>query len=305
MLKSRFPFTEPLSLLPLDVAAMKVPTFYPETRECSNEMLEYISDLQPDLWNSPPVTSYPDGFVPIHPMLQAVPILAPVPQRSTQSLPPLLESCVTPEIFFSPSDGALLLHDGPAITPRSFTMEHYTEIPQQSLLTPGNALNPHMLESSSCLLEYPRPVATTAVTPVPRQVNHSSTLLSPSCAIQGPTVSTKPSPVILGRQPQDQRSARRQALIENLGFTPVDPDRITTHEKKRLYLECLEEYVRYLQRQIELYGGVPVALAKSEEVTDALTNESLRTLLIHMQMKARASHEEQKKREDQYRCIRK
>lgn len=267
-----------------------------QTRECSNEMLEYISDLQPDLWNSPPVTSYPDGFVPIHPMLQAVPILAPVPQRSTQSLPPLLESCVTPEIFFSPSDGALLLHDGPAITPRSFTMEHYTEIPQQSLLTPGNALNPHMLESSSCLLEYPRPVATTAVTPVPRQVNHSSTLLSPSCAIQGPTVSTKPSPVILGRQPQDQRSARRQALIENLGFTPVDPyvsllalpsivqsanckifsDRITTHEKKRLYLECLEEYVRYLQRQIELYGGVPVALAKSEEVTDALTNESLR-----------------------------
>lgn len=316
MLKSRFPPTESLFSFPLDVVDMDVP-FYSQSSfqtsvikpdEFSYEMpLEYTQDPQPNLWNPPLTgavpaedifTGYSGDFAPIHPMLHPVPIFAPAPRQSSQPFPLLGLSCSTPnsDIFSNPSDVTRLLHDDQDRVPRTFIMKH-KGFSQQSLLPPGNSPDLN-LASSSLSVGYASPAAKTAAAPVPHRTNHSSTPTGPPLGVQN-YIPPRLSPITVSRQPQDQRSARRQALVEKLGFTPVDPDRITTHEKKRLYLECLEEYVHYLQRQIQLYGSVPVALEKSENVTDNLTNESIRTLLIHMQMKARAIHEEQTRREDQ------
>ena len=74
------------------------------------------------------------------------------------------------------------------------------------------------------------------------------------------------------------RKARRRAMAKSVGFEPTDPyvflmlyssynylstlskfyrDTITSHDKKRHYLECLEQYILYLHRQYELLGKTP------------------------------------------------
>jgi len=81
---------------------------------------------------------------------------------------------------------------------------------------------------------------------------------------------------------ESARKARRRAMAKSVGFIPTDPDTISSHEKKRHYLECLEQYVMYLHQQLELVGSQPVPL---ERVADyrGLSSRSIRTLLVHME----------------------
>ncbi|KAI1793906.1 hypothetical protein LXA43DRAFT_181557 [Ganoderma leucocontextum] len=80
----------------------------------------------------------------------------------------------------------------------------------------------------------------------------------------------------------NQRKAYFRSVSENVGFTITDPDTITSHDKKRSYLECLEEYVQWLHEQIRLVGHEPVALERISTYR-GLKNSSLRTMLVHMQ----------------------
>ena len=52
-------------------------------------------------------------------------------------------------------------------------------------------------------------------------------------------------------------------------------DTITSHDKKRSYLECLEEYVQWLHEQIRLIGYEPVPLERISSYR-GLRNSSLR-----------------------------
>jgi len=81
---------------------------------------------------------------------------------------------------------------------------------------------------------------------------------------------------------QSQRQARYHVLAESVGFTPTNPDKISHHEKKRLYVECLEQYVLYLHDQIRLMGAKPIAIERVSTYP-GLTSISIRTMLVHME----------------------
>lgn len=95
----------------------------------------------------------------------------------------------------------------------------------------------------------------------------------------------------------ETRKARRRAVAKSVGFVPTDPfvevsfcalhpayltctssDTISSHDKKRHYLECLEHYVMYLHEQLHLVGAEPVHL---ERVSDyrGLNSRSIRVRL--------------------------
>ncbi|KAF8350008.1 hypothetical protein F5887DRAFT_1070244 [Amanita rubescens] len=78
------------------------------------------------------------------------------------------------------------------------------------------------------------------------------------------------------------RRARRRPVNRNLGFISGDSETISSHEKKRHYLECLEHYVLYLHQQLKLVGAEPVPLERVQQYR-GLSNRSMRTLLVHME----------------------
>ncbi|EMD42213.1 hypothetical protein CERSUDRAFT_120988 [Gelatoporia subvermispora B] len=84
------------------------------------------------------------------------------------------------------------------------------------------------------------------------------------------------------KQPENQRKAYFRAVAESVGFQPTDPDTITSHDKKRSYLECLEQYVQWLHEQIRLVGHEPIAIERVSTYR-GLNSRSIRTLLVHMQ----------------------
>ena len=67
-------------------------------------------------------------------------------------------------------------------------------------------------------------------------------------------------------------------------------DTISSHEKKRHYLECLEQYVLYLHEQLKLVQTAPLALERVSTYR-GLSSRSIRTLLVHMQNTNKTLHE--------------
>ena len=58
---------------------------------------------------------------------------------------------------------------------------------------------------------------------------------------------------------------------------PVPPsDGISSHEKKRHYLECLEQYVIFLHHQLLLVGLQPIPLERSTSNSRGMTSKSIR-----------------------------
>ncbi|KAI0756649.1 hypothetical protein C8Q80DRAFT_1116080 [Daedaleopsis nitida] len=80
----------------------------------------------------------------------------------------------------------------------------------------------------------------------------------------------------------NQRKAYFRSVSKNVGFTITDPDSITSHDKKRSYLECLEEYVLWLHEQIRFVGRQPLPIERISTYR-GLKNRSLRTILVHEQ----------------------
>ncbi|THH04438.1 hypothetical protein EW146_g10176 [Bondarzewia mesenterica] len=109
---------------------------------------------------------------------------------------------------------------------------------------------------------------------------------------------------------ETQRKARQRIVADSVGFSPTDPsvrpltlrrssltsplntsDTISSHDKKRFYLECLEQYIMYLHDQLRLVGADPVPLERVSTYR-GLTSRSIRTMLVHMQMSLKKAHEE-------------
>lgn len=97
------------------------------------------------------------------------------------------------------------------------------------------------------------------------------------------------------------RRSRRRLVSRNLGMIPGDSsvfvlfflggrvdlmtseprvarETISSHEKKRQYLECLEYYVMFLHQQLNLVGANPVPLERVQQYR-GLNNRSIRVLL--------------------------
>lgn len=56
-------------------------------------------------------------------------------------------------------------------------------------------------------------------------------------------------------------------------------DTVTAHDKKRNYLECLEQYIQYLQEQARLAGLVHLPLARFNEYR-GLSSRSARVIIL-------------------------
>ncbi|KAE9411048.1 hypothetical protein BT96DRAFT_912394 [Gymnopus androsaceus JB14] len=75
-------------------------------------------------------------------------------------------------------------------------------------------------------------------------------------------------------------SRRHDAALTR--FSSPEPEVITSHEKKRQYLECLEHYVQYLHDQINRIGVQAVPIERVSTYR-GLSSRSIRTLLVHME----------------------
>ncbi|KAI0079230.1 hypothetical protein K474DRAFT_674269 [Panus rudis PR-1116 ss-1] len=88
------------------------------------------------------------------------------------------------------------------------------------------------------------------------------------------------------KRPENQRKAYFRGVAQNVGFESTDPDTITSHDKKRYYLECLEYYVLWLHEQLRIVGQEPEPIDRIKE-SKGLDTRSIRTLLLHMQNESR------------------
>ncbi|KAF8642383.1 hypothetical protein AX16_009651 [Volvariella volvacea WC 439] len=80
------------------------------------------------------------------------------------------------------------------------------------------------------------------------------------------------------------RPSKRRIVMRTPGVTQP-PEPISSHEKKRHYLECLEHYVVYLQQQMGLLQAESIPMERIANYR-GLSSRSIRTLLVHMQATA-------------------
>lgn len=114
--------------------------------------------------------------------------------------------------------------------------------------------------------------------PTPSDLLHHHSLGKPKYLL--PSASDLDAALV--NKTETQCKARQRAVAEEIGFVPTDPDTISSHEKKRHYLECLEHYVLYLHEQLRLAHTPPLALERVSTYR-GLSSRSIRTLLVHMQ----------------------
>ncbi|OAX42387.1 hypothetical protein K503DRAFT_710765 [Rhizopogon vinicolor AM-OR11-026] len=154
--------------------------------------------------------------------------------------------------------------------------DYYTNAPQYLFPTPSELLTDLSADSA--------PISTALHSPLahPTQRAHSQ---SSERGIEAPAPA-RPA----ASKAESQRKARQRAIAEEIGFTPTDPDTISSHEKKRHYLECLEHYVLYLHDQLHLVNTAPLPFERVSTYR-GLSSRSIRTLLVHMQNINRRLHE--------------
>ncbi|KAJ7038129.1 hypothetical protein C8F04DRAFT_369419 [Mycena alexandri] len=106
-----------------------------------------------------------------------------------------------------------------------------------------------------------------------------------------------PSPA----QPPSRRSktARTIPRVTPSGFIPSDPEDLSPHDKKRLYVACLENYVQYLHQLFDSINVLPVPLERVSSYR-GLTTRSLRTILLSLRKSADLIHTLTLKEERRY-----
>ncbi|KAI0317092.1 hypothetical protein OF83DRAFT_1059254, partial [Amylostereum chailletii] len=141
-------------------------------------------------------------------------------------------------------------------------MQHYSSIPREMFPTPSEPL---------CDVTDPNPQPSSKKSPLSTR----------------PLESKKEETT---KRNETLRHAHLRCMAESIGFPPTDPDGMSCHDKKRRYLECLEEYVVYLRDQATLAGLQPIELERVPTYR-GLNSRSIRTMIIHMEDKIRAMHQ--------------
>lgn len=203
----------------------------------------------------------------------------------------------TPDLSFTPISQQLVHQrvDSADTTPQS-VLDYYAATSQQLFPTPSELLSNINHRQQPCQRDVSdsRPYIQPSPPP-PRTSRH-----------QSPDDASAPPLNSAVNKSESQRKARQRAIAQEIGFTPTDPyvscrlfsfsyrfrtrDTISSHEKKRHYLECLEQYVLYLHEQLRLVQTAPLALERVSTYR-GLSSRSIRTLLVHMQNTNKTLHE--------------
>ncbi|KAK0506136.1 hypothetical protein EDD18DRAFT_1097517 [Armillaria luteobubalina] len=212
---------------------------------------------------STPYTQIPDVALPTD-----VPLHAPVPLPRQSSL-----------LYPDAQTGSYPIHDAPTQPGPLFGY------PSQPLVSPVSPLESFPEPSNSKPVPL-QPLVPLETPPFEPFVNFYNTNPCDLPLLTFPTPSEllndQPSAVPdahdSGSDKADTaRRARSRAMAKSVGFTPTDPDSISSHEKKRHYLECLERYVIYLHEQLKPHwdstrcSGTSFQLSRSQQpfYTDA------------------------------------
>ncbi|KAH7915824.1 hypothetical protein BJ138DRAFT_1054046 [Hygrophoropsis aurantiaca] len=158
--------------------------------------------------------------------------------------------------------------------PAPSLLDYYSTSSQMLFPTPSELLTD--LATFDTHSRVSDPVVTPAVLPAPEA--------SPSAQVHTDLseLSENGSAATNVNKTESQRKARQRAVAEEIGFTPTDPDTISSHDKKRHYLECVEQYVMYLHEQLHLVATEPLEFERVSTYR-GLSSRSIRTLLVHMQ----------------------
>lgn len=135
--------------------------------------------------------------------------------------------------------------------------------------------------SSSGELHVPVPVAFFAFTPtLPAVLDVAQPPPPPENSFPTPTellqdIAAHDQHASRQKKRVKRRRATQEAVARGLGYMPTDPDSLSSHDKKRLYLDCLEQYVDWLHGDMGVSGFQPVPI---ERVSSGrgLTSRSIR-----------------------------
>ncbi|KAJ6503481.1 hypothetical protein C8R47DRAFT_206521 [Mycena vitilis] len=153
--------------------------------------------------------------------------------------------------------------------------------------TSATTLEPHQAPAADdldAMLNFPDHFFTNANTEYREESDVSRpTAIAAFNAVVDPFEPATPPPARRPRprKPKATPRTRTRPAARPSGFVPSDPDDLSSHEKKRLYVECLEHYVQYLH---QLFAWIQVQPVPLERVSSyrSLTSRSLRTILIHL-----------------------
>ncbi|KAI0712615.1 hypothetical protein C8Q76DRAFT_694135 [Earliella scabrosa] len=118
-------------------------------------------------------------------------------------------------------------------------------------------------------------------------------------AAQGPGRGTKRKRAPTDDDGGGRRKRRLQGSSAFVGFPVTDPDHIPPHDRKRTYLESLEEYTVWLEDQIRTAGLVPVSMERISTFQE-LKARTVRTIIFHQEEVLRQLHS--RRQELQHKC---
>lgn len=235
-----------------------------------------------------PVSPYSTLVSPTSPLSQAASDGIPAPSAAARSVlsnprQPTPEE-VRPVALGSPTS-ASPSKSGPApVTAEQSPLEYYGNAPQVMFPTPSELLSELSVRGASGFtggLSRKASVSGPSASPdttVPEAGQSKSIKVKHDS--QAAFDSAVPAPKA---QTETQRKAYFRRVAEAVGFPPTDPlvyfitrcilsllmiryrDTITSHDKKRSYLECLEQYVQWLHEQIRLVGREPLPLERVQQ----------------------------------------
>ncbi|KAG2023414.1 hypothetical protein CC2G_001071 [Coprinopsis cinerea AmutBmut pab1-1] len=244
----------------------------------------------------------PHYFAPVVPQ-NLQPVQAALPQRTDMivhaPMPTLLgQNPLWSRNFEDLSEYQTQYSASPLSVTGSDTVCYYPEADQQSLAS-GQWSDEVDQGSQHPIATFPTPSELL----VELSTKNDLALSAPGYPSKSPSLEP-PQSADDAKSEASRGKARRRVTSHSIGqATTSDPETISSHEKKRHYLECLEQYVMYLHQQLELLNVSPVPLKRVQSY-GGLKSRSIRTLLVHMEKTSRGLASKTKAEEDRFAQLR-
>ncbi|KZT75192.1 hypothetical protein DAEQUDRAFT_761136 [Daedalea quercina L-15889] len=272
---AQHPYTESLYIQPQPVTSYSFPPISDSAPSTSNATYHHPVPLHAPI----PVSPYSTLISPVSPLSQATNDNASTAPAEFSDTKDSLDSPPPSPAASGPNTAA------PPVTAEQSPLEYYGNAPQVMFPTPSELLTELSARDAAGKSSEPGRKATAS------DSSEASEAQPPAAPAKGGKSKKTGDAVAPPKPPSEtQRKAYFRKVAESVGFAPTDPDTITSHDKKRSYLECLEQYVQWLHEQIRLVGREPLPLERVQEYRGP-SSRSIRTLLVHMQDEVRDLHE--------------
>ncbi|KAG1803892.1 uncharacterized protein HD556DRAFT_1227116 [Suillus plorans] len=163
---------------------------------------------------------------------------------------------------------------GPTTTNTNI-LDYYANAPQLLLPTPSELPT----DLSILFAQIPTTLSSSLFYPTQHEQSQSSERSNEPLTSAAPNTN----------KTESRRGALQRTVAEEIAI--FYSDTISSHEKRRQYLECLEHYVLYLHEQLRLVNNTPPLDLKRVSTYLGLSSRSIRTLLVHMQNTNHCLHE--------------